>query len=140
MGDTGRRRRGTEAAAQRARTGVEAAWTGLAERCTRDGEGSASDEVLGWLRARASASVRSSGLAGAAWRRHGGGRQLGLASGGGGARQAVGWGSYTRQRPPPSPAYRSIARSDGVTTRRVPLVSGKEFKRNTKTRFPAQEK
>jgi hypothetical protein len=54
----------------------------------------------------------------------------------GGFGQAIGWVSYTQQRP----ADWSMARSDRGTTKRVPLISGKEIKRNTKTRFPAQEK
>jgi hypothetical protein len=41
VGGIRRGRGGTEAAAQRARTDVEATWTGLAERRTRDGEGGA---------------------------------------------------------------------------------------------------
>jgi hypothetical protein len=41
MGGTRRGHGGTEAAAQHAQIGVEAAWTGLAERRTRDGEGGA---------------------------------------------------------------------------------------------------
>jgi hypothetical protein len=41
VGGIGRERGDTEAVAQCARTGVEAAWTGLAQRRTRDGEGGA---------------------------------------------------------------------------------------------------
>jgi hypothetical protein len=96
-----------EAAAQRARTVVEAAWMGLGGAAlelkdqrlgaARSGwrgwrrwrrsslvGGSSNQRVEGgpgtaWggLEARASASVQSSGLAGAAWRWHGGTRQLG---------------------------------------------------------------
>jgi hypothetical protein len=55
VGRNGRGRGGTEAAVQRTQTDVEAAWTGLAERRARDGEGGAG----GVGARRSSASVGS---------------------------------------------------------------------------------